>query len=296
MSVKNIKLDGRSVPLREFALDDMVPHAAICMIAKRGSGKSWVCRSIMKHYKSIPGGVIISPTDRMSNFYGDFFPELYIHYEYTSELIESILYRQRNIIHKQKEKAKLGKKVDPRAILVMDDCLSSKGAWAKDSTFAEIMFNGRHYKIMYILTMQFPLGIKPELRGNFDYIFLLAEDFYSNQKRIYEHYAGIFPSFQAFRDVFMEVTSDFGSMVIVNKGANRDFLDKVFWFKATNDEINRMGSRQFNKFHDQNYNKDWNNPALQKQFNAMDYFSNKRNKFKVSKIGVNTEITRDQPF
>ena len=84
---KNINLNGKSLPMREFKLEWMVENPSICMIAKRGSGKSWVCRSILKHFRNIPGGVIISPTDKMSSFYGDFFPELFIHYEYKTELI-----------------------------------------------------------------------------------------------------------------------------------------------------------------------------------------------------------------
>ena len=36
-------------------------HASICMIAKRGSGKSWVCRAIIQHLSHIPGGIIIAP-------------------------------------------------------------------------------------------------------------------------------------------------------------------------------------------------------------------------------------------
>jgi len=295
MSVKKVTVDGNSVPLREFDLNTMPENPSIIMIAKRGSGKSWVCRSLLKHFKDIPGGVIISKTDRMSSFYGEFFPELFIHYEYSSELIDSILYRQQKMIHKQKEKAKIGKKIDPRAILIMDDCLASKGAWATDPTFAEIMYNGRHYRIMYILTMQFALGIKPEMRGQVDVVMLLSEDFYSNQKRIYEHYAGIFPTFQAFRNVFMDVTSDYGCMVLVNRGPQGDFLDKVFWYKAKNDPIDKIGSYQFNKFNDYNLNREWNNPAAQR-FNAADFFSNKRERFKVSKIGVNQEIGKDKQF
>ena len=32
--------------------------------------------------------------------------------------------------------------------------------------------------------MQYAVGIPPEMRSNFDYIFLLAEDFISNRKRL----------------------------------------------------------------------------------------------------------------
>jgi hypothetical protein len=293
MSVKNVKLDGNSVPLRQFDLDWMVDNPSICMIAKRGSGKSYVCRNILKHFRNIPGGVIISPTDKMSSFYGEFFPSMYIHYEYTTILIESILHRQQVMIKKQQDKAKLGKKINPKAFLVMDDCLGSKGTWAKDQPIMEMFFNGRHYQMMYILTMQFPLGIQPELRCNFDYIFLLGEDFYSNQKRLYDHYAGMFPTFKAFRDVFVDVTDDFGCMVISNRGARKDFLDKVFWYKATTEQIDMIGSKQFNQFHEKNYNPDWNNFGS-KKFKTIDYLNVKRPSYKVTKMNnpqsVNSEL------
>ena len=79
------------------------------------------------------------------------------------------------MIEKMKEKEKEGKNIDPRGFILMDDCLSKKGSWMKDQPIMELLFNGRHYRLMYMLTMQFPLGITPELRCNFDYIFLLKE-------------------------------------------------------------------------------------------------------------------------
>ena len=62
----------------------LVENPAIVMIAKRASGKSWVCRAILKHFRDIPVGIIIAPTERMANppFYSAFFPDSYIHYDY----------------------------------------------------------------------------------------------------------------------------------------------------------------------------------------------------------------------
>jgi len=283
MGVKDIDLDGSSLPIREFDLNWMVSNPSIVMIAKRGSGKSWVVRSIMKHFKHLPGGAIIAPTDKMNSFYGKFFPDVYIHYEYQSKIIEKILHRQTQIIEKAKEKYKKGKFCDPRAFIIMDDCLSSKGSWMKDQPIMEVFFDGRHYQIMYVLTMQFPLGIKPELRCNFDYIFLLGEDFYSNQKRLHDHYAGMFPSFDSFRQVFLEITKDYGCMVIVNRGSRSNFLDKVFWYRAKNEKIDYMGCKQFNDFHKNNYNPKWR--TKNKLFD-MDKFvqTRKKEKINVSKI------------
>lgn len=58
-NLKEIRLNGTSTQLREFKLEWMVQNPSICMIAKRGSGKSWVCRSLLKHFRYYPGGAII---------------------------------------------------------------------------------------------------------------------------------------------------------------------------------------------------------------------------------------------
>jgi hypothetical protein len=291
---KNITLKGKKdrLPIKTFTLDMFVTDPAIIMIAKRGSGKSWVVRGILDFFKDIPVGLIIAPTDRMNKFYGKFFPDSYIHYEYKSEIIEKVLERQRMIIEKEAEKRAIGKKIDPRAFIIMDDCLGQKGSWVKDRPIQELLFNGRHYRIMYILTMQFPLGITPELRCNFDYIFLLADDTISNQKRIYDHYAGMFPTFDAFRQVFVQLTADFGSMVIVNRGVKKSLFDKVFFYKApdlsTLADV-KIGCKQFRNYHKNNYNESWSKKSS--FFNEHDYFANK----KKNKSAVVVEKEKDVP-
>ena len=94
--IKDVRLDGnKSLPIKEFKLESMIENPAIVMIAKRASGKSWVCRAILKHFKDIPVGIIIAPTERMANpaFYSEFFPDSYIHYDYKSETIEKLLFQ-----------------------------------------------------------------------------------------------------------------------------------------------------------------------------------------------------------
>ena len=259
MGIKKINIDGSDLPISTFKLKDMVKDPSIVMVAKRGSGKSWVCRDILRYLDKIgiPGGMIIAKTDQMNPFYGKFFPELYIHYEYTTEILSKLLNRQNVILAKRQKKLKKKKKINPRAFLVMDDCLASKTTWVKDKPITEVFYNGRHYKLTFILTMQFPLGIGPELRGNFDYIFLLADDFISNQKRLYDHYAGMFPNFDAFRAIYNQLTANYGCMVIVNRGERKECLDKVFYYKAEKGDMDVIGSKQFIKLNEYNYNKKW---------------------------------------
>jgi len=39
---------------------------------------------------------------------------------------------------------------------------------------------------MLVITMQYPLGIPPNLRTNIDYVFILREPYISNRRRIYD--------------------------------------------------------------------------------------------------------------
>lgn len=254
---------GDKLPIQEFELDDMVDNPSIIMIAKRGSGKSWITRAIIYHKADIPVGIIISQTEKDNPFFDDFFPDAFIFYKYDSVIIRNLLVRQKMILKKAREKKKLGKYIDPRALVVMDDCLASKGSWARDPQLADLLFNGRHRKVTYILTMQFPLGISPELRANFDYVFLLTEDITSNLKRIYEHYAGIFPDFNSFRQVFRQLTEDHGAMVIKNRNSKSNLFDKIAFYKAPNLEKVplKFGCNQFRKYDDRNYNPNWEDEA-----------------------------------
>ena len=278
MGIQDVEMrNGDKLPIRQFKLEKMCINPAVIMVAKRGSGKSWVIKAMLAHFKDIPAGLIIAPTDRMNCFYANFFPESYIHYEYKPEILSKLLARQEAMIDKVKEKEAHGKRVDPRAYLVMDDCLGDKKAWANDKHIAELMYNGRHYQLMFMLTMQTPLGIKPELRSNFDYIFLLKEDFISNQKKIFEHYAGMFPNFDAFRQVFMKLTANHSCMVIDNKSTAENPLAKILWYKAPDLSGAKIefGCKQFREYHEKNYDPKWKKNS-RKGFDFFEVCKNKK--------------------
>ncbi len=291
MSVKNVGFGASRLQLKRFPIDKMAEHCTIAMIAKRASGKSYLTREILYHKRKIPA-VVISRTEKLNRFYGEFCPDSYIFDQFDTEILSKIYERQSRLNKDNERRKKEGKKLkDDRVMLIMDDCMSSKGEWLKDPQILELFFNGRHHHMSFILTMQFSLGIPPELRSNFDYIFLLAEDFYSNLKRLYDHYAGMFPTFDAFRTVFKVLTDDFGAMVIVNRGARSSFLEKIFWYKAKNDTLDRMiGCEQFVNFHKKNFDENWR--KKKKQVDIMDICVKKKGNAKpimVDKIKKNDD-------
>jgi hypothetical protein len=254
MSTKDIRFGGTHLQIKRFNISEMCEHATMAMIAKRASGKSYLTREILYHRKNLPSAVAISRTEKLNKFYSEFIPDSYIYSEYDSEILSKIYQRQSVMNELNKNRKKENKKeLDDRLIIIMDDCMSSKGTWLKDPNILELFFNGRHHHLSFILTMQFSLGIPPELRSNFDYIFLLAEDITSNRKRLYEHYAGMFPTFDIFQQVFNEITEDYGVMVINNRIHSKNITDKIFWYKAKPVPDFQLGSQKFLKFHDKSY-------------------------------------------
>jgi len=232
----------------------MVDHAAIVVIAKRGSGKSFVTRDLLYAKRHIPGGMVISPSDQMNGEYKKFFPDIYIHYDINAEILNKVIIRQREMMEKQKIKKKKGLKVDPAGILVMDDCLAERSKWAKINEIRIILMNGRHYKLTYILTMQEPLGLPPNLRSNFDYFFLLRENSSLNRKKLWMNYASIFDNLPLFEKVFAKTTENYNCMVIDNRNQSDSLEDQVFWFKASDRKFT-FGCNEFKRFHKRYYNK-----------------------------------------
>ena len=266
-----------SIKLKKFDMSLLKDDSVIAMIAKRNSGKSVLCRDILFHHRNIPVGLIISPTEKANSFYGDFVPDSFIHDEFDSLVISKLLQRQEILIHKQKQK----QKIDPRAFLILDDCLYDN-KWVKDPNMRSIFMNGRHYKLMFILTMQFALGIPPNLRTNIDYIFILRENIVSNRKRLYDHYAGMFPTFEMFCKVMDKCTQDYECLVIHN-GANSNKLeDQIFWYKADFHPEFKMGSPKIWNYHKTRYNKHSGNPYLKHSLTNIDPMFCRQNKNKIS--------------
>ena len=110
---RSIDCNGDTLQLEKFDMKNLVYdqngdflNPRIAMIAKSGSGKSWVIRDIMYYMKSIPCGTIIAPTDKMTGFFNSFCPPSFIFHEYKENIIPKILSRQRYILDKNKERKK----------------------------------------------------------------------------------------------------------------------------------------------------------------------------------------------
>jgi hypothetical protein len=122
-------------------------------------------------------------------------------------------------------------KIDPSGILIMDDCMYDS-AWTKDKNIRMLFMNGRHYKVLFLITMQFPLGMPPSLRLQVDFVFILRDNIIQNRKKTYESFAGMFKTFDMFCEVMDQCTENYECLVIDISAKSNKLEDQVFWYRA----------------------------------------------------------------
>ena len=242
MTLELKKFDMRHITFKP----DENKGPVIVLIGRRDTGKSFLVRDLLYYHQDIPIGTVISGTEAGNGFYGQHVPKLFIHEEYSSVLIENILRRQKAVLKQvKKETDTYGKsKIDPRAFAILDDCLYDQ-SWTRDKLMRLLFMNGRHWKIMLIITMQYPLGIPPNLRTNIDYVFILREPYMTNRKRIWENYASMFPTLESFSAVMDQTTENYECLVINNNAKSNKLNDQIFWYKAENHPDFKLGSKEF---------------------------------------------------
>jgi len=241
--------------LRKFDIRNIKDDKVVVLIGKRDTGKSYLCRDILYYHKDIPVGQVISGTEGANQFYSKIVPKLFIHGEFTANIVQNMIKRQKLMI----DKLNAGETVDPRAFLILDDCLYDN-TWSKDKWMRSVFMNGRHYKLLFLLTMQYALGIPPNLRTNIDYVFILRENYVSNRKRLYEHYAGMFPTFEMFCQVMDQCTEDYECLVINNNAKSNKLTDQVFWYKADSHPEFKIGGESYWEYSNNNFtNEEKNN-------------------------------------
>ena len=242
MSLELKKFDMKSISFKPNENKGPV----VVLLGKRDTGKSFLVRDLLYYHQDIPIGTVISGTEEGNGFYTKMVPKLFIHNEYNTAIIENVLKRQRTVLKQIKKEMETFKKstIDPRAFVILDDCLYD-ATWTRDKLMRLLFMNGRHWKIMLVITMQYPLGIPPTLRTNIDFVFILRENYIANRKRIYENYAGMFPTFESFCQVMDQCTENYECLVINNNSKSNKLQEQVFWYKAESHNDFKLGSKEF---------------------------------------------------
>jgi hypothetical protein len=235
----------RNLRLTKFDMSRIRDDSVVVFIGKRNTGKSFLIKDLLWHKRGIPIGTVISGTESANSFYSQIVPSILIHEEFNPGIIANVLKRQ-EMLTKQINKAKQAggsSAIDRRTFIIMDDCMFDN-KWVSDKYIRSLFMNGRHYGLLYILALQYVMGIPPVLRGNVDYVFILRENQIENRRRIFQQFAGIFPTFEMFCQIMDQCTENYECLVIHNGSHSNKLEDCVFWYKAEPRPDFKIGPRE----------------------------------------------------
>ena len=211
----------------------------------RNTGKTTMITSILYEKSHIfPVGQVMSGTEDSNGHYGKIFPSTFVYNALEKSKIEDFIKRQ-----------KLAKQhlPNPWAILLLDDCTDDPKLFI-DPMFQGIFKNGRHWKMLFLLSLQYSLDIKPVIRTNVDGTFILRESNLRNRRCLWENYAGVFPDFDQFCQVLDQITDDYTALYVHNATTSNKIEDCVFWYKAKPIPPDfRIGCNEFWEFHNERF-------------------------------------------
>lgn len=218
----------------------------IVLVGGRGTGKTYLVRDLMYYFRRIPAGMIITGSEASTEAFSEFFPKSFIFDDIDLERIENVVSNQRKLRKKKTEG-------DYSSLLLFDDCGFDK-SMVKKKIIKGIFMNGRNWKILLIMTIQYCKDIPPDLRANVDYVFILREPNMEVRKKLWKEYAGIIPTFDAFNEAMNVCTEDRGALVIDKTSTSNKIEENVFWYRAHSPQRNyKVGSKELWKFHKDNY-------------------------------------------
>ena len=228
----------------------MINTGDICVaVGRRGTGKTFLMRDIMYHFRDTPVPWVVNATESMNRFYSYHVPSICIRTECTPEVMTAVFDRQRSIvdlcyedfvakghdIHDPSDNFRnfvLSDECsyDPRVFLILDDCMYDK-SWLQSTLTRELFCNGRHFFITVCITMQYVLGFGPLYRGQMDYIFLLSEKMHEIRKRLHSTF-GAALSFEYFCQVLDGVHREKGDCLVIKNNGVGELSETFYHYRA----------------------------------------------------------------
>ncbi|CAM9636692.1 unnamed protein product, partial [Phaeothamnion confervicola] len=228
-------------------------NCIILILGKRASGKSVLISDLLYHLNraKVPRIVVFSGTEASTGYYGQFVPDAFIFSTLDLDVLERIVENQKKLTA-DKKFGRIPADTDIRLVLLLDDVGFDKKV-LKSTTIREVLMNGRHHGIIFMLALQYSMDISPDLRTNIDYVFSMRDNIPRNVAKLYENFFGVFETLQQFRTVFEQCTQNYECICMDNTNPCAPLQESIQWYKAKLGRSFHFGSKESWEFHKSRY-------------------------------------------
>jgi hypothetical protein len=224
------------INIREFDPKTVPFNSVMLMLGMRNSGKSTCIKDLLYHHRNMPKCTVMSGTEDASPFFKKFMPLSFIKTNIEESVIIETIKRQSYIkkakqvfeARGDKEKAT---KIDTRAALILDDCVGKNSSLFRTNAVKEMFMNGRHFDLMFLISLQYATSIHPDLRTNINYVFIFSEPRLTERKRIWNNFGTLIPDFDLFCKLMDLYTTNYGCLVI-QIGKSINISDNIFRYRG----------------------------------------------------------------
>ncbi len=233
--------------------DEIEPEKLVVLYGKRGTGKTFAARHILySARKYIPMGFVITNTP-FNGYWQQYFPSKAIWSPFDPAKLMHFLDERGKYINEWRRDPVRKKNENPYCAVVLEDCISSNNLHHAEAVRI-LAANGRHYKLLIIITTQYSKGIGPLVRANLDYGGIFFQDTEYNKESLADDYFNGAFSLYRKRDIIQWMDSQIqceektglrNVMMVDNMRQTMELSKRVFRYNFSDPGDFHFGSDEF---------------------------------------------------
>ena len=225
--------DEQRVEIHEFNLNNMVNnqnnYPIIVIIGSKKTGKTFLANDLA-YKQNFQNGLVVLPNKNNKHQYQVLFNKnITFQDEYKEEVVENIINKQKYIINETINYRNNSK--DTSFFTIFDECINKN--WSQEKSLKHLLINGSYLNTMQIYILSSTDQIPANLLSCIDYVFIFNDVNIPNIVKLYDHFGGIFSSFDSFQVIYNNLTKNKNECMVIDNTIKTNIIsNKIFWYRA----------------------------------------------------------------